>query len=70
MDPSNQNSRGGDLGWFKKGRMVKAFDDAAFSAKKDQIIGPIQSDFGYHVIYVRDNRVRVMVTKQFWHHIF
>ena len=57
MDPSNQNSRGGDLGWFKKGRMVKAFDDAAFSAKKDQIIGPIQSDFGYHVIYVRDNRV-------------
>lgn len=57
MDPSNQNSRGGDLGWFKKGRMVKAFDDAAFSAKKDQIIGPIKSDFGYHVIYVRDNRV-------------
>ena len=57
MDPSNQNSRGGDLGWFQKGRMVKAFDDAAFSAKKDQIIGPIKSDFGYHVIYVRDNRV-------------
>ena len=57
MDPSNQNSRGGDLGWFKKGRMVKAFDDAAFSAKKNQIIGPIKSDFGYHVIFVRDNRV-------------
>ena len=57
MDPSNQNSKGGDLGWFKKGRMVKSFDEAAFKAKKNQIVGPISSDFGYHVIQVRDNRI-------------
>ena len=57
MDPSNQNSKGGDLGWFKKGRMVKSFDEAAFKTKKNQIVGPISSDFGYHVIQVRDNRI-------------
>ena len=57
MDPSNQNSRGGDLGWFKKGKMVKPFDDAAFNAKKGQILKPIQTNFGYHLIYVRDTRL-------------
>ena len=57
MDPSNQGTKGGDLGWFKKGRMVKPFEEAAFQANKNQIIGPILSRFGYHVIYVRDKRV-------------
>ena len=57
MDPSNQGTKGGDLGWFKKGRMVKPFEDAAFKAKKDQIIGPVLSRFGYHVIHVRDKKI-------------
>ena len=57
MDPGNQNTKGGDLGWFKKGRMVKSFDEAAFNAKKNQIIGPINSKFGYHVIFIRDTRM-------------
>ena len=57
MDPSNQGSKGGDLGWFKKGRMVKPFEEAAFQAKKDQIIGPVLSRFGYHIIHVRDKRI-------------
>ena len=56
MDPGNQNTKGGDLGWFKKGRMVKPFEEAAFTANKNQIVGPIESDLGYHVIYVRDTR--------------
>ena len=56
MDPGNQGTKGGDLGWFKKGRMVKPFDEAAFSSKKGSIIGPVASSFGYHVINVRDKR--------------
>jgi len=57
MDPGNQSIKGGDLGWFKKGRMVKPFDDAAFNASKNQIVGPVLSNFGYHVIHVRDSKV-------------
>ena len=57
MDPSNQNTKGGDLGWFKKGRMVKSFEEAAFQASKNQVVGPVMSRFGYHIIHVRDKRI-------------
>lgn len=54
-DPGNQNgTKGGDLGWVKKGRMVKPFEEAAFSANKNEIVGPIRSQFGYHIIFCRD----------------
>jgi len=55
QDPSNQE-KGGDLGWFGKGQMVKPFEEAAFKAKKGSIIGPIESRFGSHIINVRDKR--------------
>ena len=42
--------KGGDLGFFGRGAMVKAFEDAVFAAKKDEIVGPVRSDFGFHVI--------------------
>lgn len=57
MDPGNLGTKGGDLGWFKKGQMVKEFEEAAFSSKKNNIIKPIISNFGVHVIYVKDFRV-------------
>lgn len=47
--------QGGELGWFERGVMVPAFADAAFAAEKNTIIGkPIQTQFGWHVIYVKD----------------
>ena len=55
QDPGSQ-SNGGDLGWFGKGRMVKPFEEAAFSANKGTIVGPVESRFGRHIIQVRDKR--------------
>jgi len=46
--------QGGDLGFFSPGAMVKPFEDAVFAAKKGDIVGPVASDFGYHVIRVAD----------------
>lgn len=54
-DPGSA-SRGGDLGWFGRGAMVKEFEDAAFGATPGQVIGPVKSPFGYHIIEVTDQR--------------
>jgi peptidyl-prolyl cis-trans isomerase D len=43
---------GGDLGFFGRGAMVKPFEEATFSAKQDELVGPVLSDFGYHIILV------------------
>ena len=51
QDPGSA-AQGGDLGSNPRGTMVKAFDDAVFSAKPGDILGPIETDFGYHVIKV------------------
>ena len=55
QDPSGQE-KGGDLGWFGKGQMVKPFEEAAFKASKGSVIGPIVSRFGSHIINVRDKK--------------
>jgi peptidylprolyl isomerase/peptidyl-prolyl cis-trans isomerase D len=46
--------RGGDLGYFKKEAMVKPFSDAAFAAAPGSIVGPVKTDYGYHIIKVND----------------
>jgi peptidyl-prolyl cis-trans isomerase C len=43
-------ARGGDLGSFGRGRMVQAFEEAAFSLQVNQVSEPVQTRFGYHLI--------------------
>jgi len=50
-------AKGGDLGYFPRGQMVPSFNDAAFAMKEGTISStPVQSQFGYHVIYVEDRK--------------
>ena len=48
--------QGGELGWFTRGMMVKEFEDACFNGKPGTIIGPVQTQFGYHLIKVDSTR--------------
>jgi peptidyl-prolyl cis-trans isomerase D len=45
-------AQGGELGSFARGAMLKPFEDAVFAAKVGDIVGPVQTDFGFHVIKV------------------
>jgi parvulin-like peptidyl-prolyl isomerase len=56
-DPAS-SAQGGDLGYFGRGTMAKEFEDAAFKAKPGSIIGPIKTEYGYHIIKVNDRTTR------------
>jgi len=47
---------GGELGWFSKGRMVPAFEEAVLKLKSGEISAPVQTQFGWHVIILNERR--------------
>ncbi|MCY7354453.1 MAG: peptidyl-prolyl cis-trans isomerase [Lysobacter sp.] len=54
-DDTGSKASGGDLGWISRdGSLVKPFEDALFAMQSGDITGPVKTDFGYHVIQLRE----------------
>jgi len=53
QDPGSATN-GGDLGCLSKGETVPSFEKAAFGAKQGEIVGPVKTQFGYHILKVTD----------------
>ena len=57
QDPAGAEN-GGDLGCLGKGETVPSFEEAVFNARQGEIVGPVESEFGYHLIEVTDIKER------------
>lgn len=57
-DDMGSSAKGGELGWFGTGHLAPAFEDAVFHARAGQILGPVKTEFGYHIIKVEERELR------------
>ena len=64
LDESNKE-QGGDLGWFGRGRMVDAFEEAVFGAEIGEIVGPVETPFGWHLIDILGHEDRELDESSF-----
>ena len=55
-DDRGSSMRGGELGWFGKGMMVKPFEETAFSLAVGEISAPVRTQYGWHILYKEDER--------------
>jgi peptidyl-prolyl cis-trans isomerase D len=62
---TGSKDKGGDLGWFARGKMVAEFENAAFSLKVGEISPPIKSTYGYHIIQVLGHEVRPLTEQEY-----
>jgi peptidyl-prolyl cis-trans isomerase C len=54
---TGSGANGGDLGWFGQGTMVKPFEDAVKTAVVGKVTAPVKTDFGWHLILVKETRI-------------
>lgn len=54
---TGSGAAGGDLGWFGLGMMVKPFEEAVVAMKPGDLAGPVQTDFGWHLIKLSETRI-------------
>jgi peptidyl-prolyl cis-trans isomerase D len=67
-DPGNKFN-GGSLGWFTKGAMVKEFENAVMNGKPGEIVGPVKTQFGFHIIKIKDKQKKLFKVADIKKHV-